>query len=264
MKRRRKKLKPYKVSRGSFEEQKLKEDKKAETQRALLFILPVLMIAVLIVGIFFGYKGYQKSEEEQKRILSESSATEPEYSDPMLLTVVSSASPLTADYVPELTECRGIQVSPDMEDSLERMLSDAEEAGCPMTVREGYISFEEQKKRYDSAVERYRKKAKVSLVKAESYVRQTIPREGECEQQTGLVVRLDDDVKGKFENGAAFRWLQRNAVDYGFILRYPEAENIGGMSFSPQIFRYVGENNAYRMRAYNLNFDEYAVYVSFR
>ena len=42
---RRRKIKPYKISRGSFEEQKLREDKKTETQRALLFILPVVMLA---------------------------------------------------------------------------------------------------------------------------------------------------------------------------------------------------------------------------
>lgn len=265
MKRRNTKLKPYKVSRGSFEEQKLREDKKAETQRALLFILPVLMIAVLIVGIFFGYKSYEQSEAEQKKILAEAaSSQEPEYSDPKLLSVVSSASPLPADYVPELTECRGVQVSPDMADNLEKMLSDAEEAGYPITLKEGYISFEEQKERYDTAVDKYRKKAKVSLVKAESNVRQTIPRAGESEQQTGLVVRLDDDVKGRFENSGAYKWLLSHAIDYGFILRYPEAENVGGLSFSPQLFRFVGEENAFRMREYNLGFDEYVVYMSFR
>ena len=67
---RRRKIKPYRISRGSFEEQKLREDKKTETQRALLFILPVVMLAVLAVGIFFGYKSYEKSAAEEKTVIS--------------------------------------------------------------------------------------------------------------------------------------------------------------------------------------------------
>ena len=88
--------------------------------------------------------------------------------------------------------------------------------------------------------------------------------EGESEQQTGLLVRLDDDVKGRFENSAAYKWLIRNAADYGFVLRYPAQENVGGLAFSPNLYRYVGVENAYNMRAYNMTFDEYAAYTDFR
>ena len=132
MKRRRRKIKPYKISRGSFEEQKLREDKKTETQRALLFILPVVMLAVLAVGIFFGYKSYEKSAAEEKTVISGSEPTEPVASDPMLLQVVSPAYPLDATYVPSLTEYNGVKVSPVMTDDLTKLLSDAEAAGHPV------------------------------------------------------------------------------------------------------------------------------------
>ena len=264
MNRRKRKLKPYKISRGSFEERKLREDKKTETQRALLFILPVLMLAVLAVGIFFGYKSYEKSVAEEKKILSEATEAVEEFTDPMLLKTVNSAHPLDESYIPTLSECRGVWVSPDMKDDLDALMTAAEKAGYPLLLNEGYISFNEQKERYDAAVQKARKKSKLSLVMAEAYVKRTIPREGESEQQTGLVVRLDDDVKGKFQNGGAYKWLMKNAIDYGFVLRYPEPENAGGMDYSPFLFRYVGRENAYRMRAYNLNFDEYAVYTAYQ
>lgn len=263
MKQRKRKLKPYKVNRGSFEEQKLREDKKTETQRALLFILPIVMLAVLAVGIFFGYKSYEKSIEDEKKILAESAATEPAAADPMLLTAVTPSNPLDKSYVPALLEYNGVQISPDMAESLEEMLTAAEQAGYPLIVKEGYISFKEQKERYDTAVEKYRKESKLSLVKAESKVKQTIPREGESEQQTGLIVMLDDEVKGKFSESEGYRWLLDNAIDYGFILRYPDPENVGGIVFTPKLFRYVGVENAYRMRAYNMNFDEYAAYMAY-
>lgn len=264
MNRRRRKIKPYKVSRGAFEEQKLREDKKTETQRALLFILPVLMLAVLAVGIFFGYKSYRQSVEDEKKIIAESSATEEEEVDPILLTVVSPAYPLDESYVPTLSEVRGTEVNSLMAEDLEKMLFDASSAGCPLVLKEGYISFEEQKERYEKAVEKYLKKSKMTLVKAESQVKKTTSREGESEQQTGLLVRLDDEGEEKFQDSDAFRWLQRHAVDYGFILRYPSSENVGGLSYSPNLYRYVGRENAYRMRAYNMTFDEYASYMAFQ
>ena len=258
----RKKYKPYKVSRGSLEEQKLREDNHMETQRALLFIIPVVMVAVLLVGLFFGYKSYEKAAE-QVRELEHAAATEaPVESDPMLLLTVNSARPLTADYVPDLTQVEGVQVSPDMADALTRMLQDARAAGYDIKATEGYISFEEQKERYEQAVKDYRKKAKASVVKAEAYVKRTTPRAGESEQQTGLIVSLSADTEEKFQNSAAYAWLVKNCVSYGFILRYPEKENTGGLSFSPCLFRYVGEEHAYFITAYDMNFDEYAVYLA--
>ena len=44
-------MKPRKVNRGAFEEQKQREENAVQNQRALLFILPLVMLAVLAVGI---------------------------------------------------------------------------------------------------------------------------------------------------------------------------------------------------------------------
>lgn len=258
----RKKYKPYKVSRGSLEEQKLREDNHMETQRALLFILPVVMVAVLLVGLFFGYKSYEKQAQHVRELEHATAAPEATEANPMLLTAVSSARPLTADDVPALTEAEGVQVSPDMADALTRMLSDARKAGVEIKAAEGYISFEEQKERYEKAVNDYRAKAKASVVKAEAYVKRTTPRGGESEQQTGLVVYLTADGEGAFQDSPAYAWLIKNCTSYGFILRYPEKENTGGLSYSPHLFRYVGEENAYFMTAYDMNFDEYAIYLA--
>ena len=260
---RRSKLKPYKISRGSLEQEKLREDNRFETQRALLIILPVVMIAVLFVGVYFAYIGYQR-QEALIRELEHETATEPEEADPMLLRVVSSAFPLSEDYVPELEDFEGVQVSPEMADSLTEMLDAASAAGYEIYPDAGYISYGEQRELYDKAVDEYRKSKKVSLVKAEATVRRSIPREGESEAQTGLLISLTADVEGAFENSSEYAWLFKNCADYGFILRYRETENAGGLSFSPHLFRYVGVENAYFITAYDMSLDEYSAYIDAR
>ena len=258
----RRKLKPYKISRGAFEEQQSREDRKMQTQQALLIILPVLMVAVLIVGMFFGYKGYQKQQEIVREIEHAEAAAEPTQVNPMFLTAVTPASPLTADYVPELVEYRGVRLSPEVVEPLDGMLSAAEKAGYDIRLIEGYISFKEQKEKYQTAVKEYRKSSKASVVKAEATVRKTTPREGESEQQTGLLVYLNADVEGKFKDSSEYAWLIKNCTSYGFVLRYPDKENAGGLSFSPNLFRYVGRENAYYITAYDMSLDEYAAYLS--
>lgn len=256
-----KKRKTYKIPRGQLEQQRLHEDNVLETQRALMFILPILMVAVLAVGLYFGYQTYLHKNTHTTVTPAETADIE-EQSDPMLLSVVSSASPLDAGYVPELREVDGVQVSSYAADDLQNLLKSASDNGIDVVLTEGYISFEEQKERYHNAVKSYKKSSKSSTVKAEAHVKLTIPKEGESEQQTGLLVYLRSDTDEQFSKTPAFRWLMRYGADYGFVLRYPDNENVGGLKYSPSLFRYVGRENAYHMRAYDMNFDEYVSYLS--
>ena len=49
----------------------------------------------------------------------------------------------------------------------------------------------------------------------------------------------------EFENTDEFKWLQKNAYKYGFILRYPKnKENITGYEYESWHYRYVGEKVA--------------------
>lgn len=257
------KIKPKKVERGSFEEQKQREEVREQNQRALLFILPLVMLAILAVGIFFGYKFYLNSLHESG-IISPSEAVRIDLAadNPMFLRTVSSASKLDESFVPETAERCGILIAPEAADSLERLLTDAEQRGVDLHAVEGYISYSEQDERYQNAVQDYRKSAKSSLVMAEAHVKKTLPPAGESEQQTGLLVYFDDSADGDFADSAAYSWLMRNAVDYGFVLRYPERENTGGISFSPHLFRFVGKDYAYQMRVLDMNFDSFLMYLA--
>ena len=245
-----------------LEEQKLREEKKTQNQRALLFILPLVMLAILIVGVFFGYKFYLRSINEHGTMPSEAQADEQNYSNPMFYQTVNSASTLPEDFVPETVESCGVPISVDAAAPMEELVAAASDNGFDLMVVEGYISFEEQKERYTAAVEKYRKESDASLVMAEAHVRKELPREGESEQQTGLLVYLTVKTDGKFADTDAYEWLTRHCVDYGFILRYPDKENAGGMAYSSHLFRYVGKTNARNIRELDMNFDAYVSYVN--
>lgn len=263
MSRKLRNLKPGKVNRGVFEEQQKKEDNKLQNQRALLFILPLIMLAVLVVGIFFGYKFYMNSLSE-KSAISPSEIVEDDTvsSNPMFLKTVNSASPISESFVPETVECCEIPIDPGAADSLNQMVNDAKANGFDLMVVEGYISYEDQAERYKEAVEKYRKDSKATLVMAEAHVKKELPPAGESEQQTGLLVYLTVKTDGKFKDTPAYSWLTRHCVDYGFILRYPDKENAGGISYSSHLFRYVGKTYAYNMRALDMNFDRYVEYLA--
>lgn len=70
-------------------------------------------------------------------------------------------------------------------------------------------------------------------------------------------------VNNSFEDTKEFNWLKQNAEKYGFILRYPkEKESITKMTYEPWHWRYVGEENAKKMKSLGLCLEEYIDYLS--
>ena len=54
------------------------------------------------------------------------------------------------------------------------------------------------------------------------------------------------------------KWLLENAADYGFILRYPkDKESVTGIIWEPWHYRYVGVENAKKIKASGLCLEEY-------
>lgn len=85
---------------------------------------------------------------------------------------------------------------------------------------------------------------------------------GYSEHNCGLAADLNcpeyTDLSEGFENTAAFRWLQQHAGEYGFILRYPKGmEAVTEITYEPWHWRYVGVENAARINASGLCFEEY-------
>ena len=113
-----------------------------------------------------------------------------------------------------------------------------------------YRSYKYQVNLYDNYVARDGKEA------ADTYS----ARAGFSEHQTGLALDINE-IDNNFENTDAFRWLQKNAYKYGFILRFPkDKEDITGYQYEPWHYRYVGEKIAKQMTDEKLTLEEYYAY----
>lgn len=140
----------------------------------------------------------------------------------------------------------------EAKEAFEKMASAAKKENYNIRAISAYRSYEYQKNLYDNYV------SKDGVDKVDTYS----ARPGYSEHQTGLVVDIDN-IKtdfNNFENTDEFKWMQDNAADYGFILRYPKnKENITGYSYESWHYRYVGKEMANFIKNNNLTLDEYYV-----
>lgn len=139
----------------------------------------------------------------------------------------------------------------EAKEAFEKMANAAKQENYTIRAVSAYRSYEYQKNLYDSYVE------KDGVNKADTYS----ARPGFSEHQTGLVVDIDNGKTdyNNFETTMEFKWMQENAYEYGFILRYPkDKEDITGYSYESWHYRYVG-NIAGFIRNNNLTLDEYYV-----
>jgi len=170
------------------------------------------------------------------------------YESEMIL--VNKEYGLLKDYVPSdltpvnVTFAQGVaeskkQMRADAARALEEMFSAALQDGIELLGVSGYRSYYTQRDIY----ERRLKEA------GEEHVSRYNAKPGHSEHQTGLAMDVGCpgylDLTERFANTPAYRWLQKNAHLYGFIIRYTEyGEEETGYAFEPWHVRYVGEEAA--------------------
>ncbi|MCL2367812.1 MAG: D-alanyl-D-alanine carboxypeptidase family protein [Oscillospiraceae bacterium] len=148
-----------------------------------------------------------------------------------------------ADLIPvgggQLMRARAANAFLDMQRSMNA-------ANLFLTVRSGFRSYETQRTIFNNAVRNMGQTA------AERW----FARPGHSEHQTGLAIDIVQRgftgsplSSARFQTTRHFAWLQENAHNYGFIMRYPaEYEHITGIAFEPWHWRYIGASSATYMR----------------
>lgn len=144
---------------------------------------------------------------------------------------------------------------------LNKMIDDMRRAGISnIWVQSAYRDERLQTTLFNEKVDLFMKQGKTKE-EAERLTMQTINKPRTSEHNLGLAVDFNY-VNYEFESSSAFKWLQKNAEDYGFILRYREdREDITKVDYEPWHWRYVGKEHAKKMNELDMCLEEYVEYL---
>lgn len=190
------------------------------------------------------------------------------------LILVNQQNPLCEDYIPkELIQDGSTQIwiRKDVYQAFYKMNAAIKDEGLTgLVLVSGYRSYDYQQKVFNR---------KVSILKSEGLTekdandkaKKVVALPGTSEHQTGLAIDLtninlaqeSDPLVEKFEKTDHGRWLDSNAHDYGFILRYPkEKTKITHIIYEPWHYRYVGIYHAKRIKKLKICLEEYILYLN--
>ena len=145
------------------------------------------------------------------------------------------------------------KIKKEVYEAFKNMFNDAKKEKITLIINSGYRDYNYQKKLYDE----------YKNTKGEEYADGYAARPNFSEHQTGLALDIiTPGASGKtFENTDAFKWLDKNAHKYGFVLRYPkDKEDVTGYSYESWHYRYLGKDLATKVKNSSLTYDEYYAY----
>ena len=220
-------------------------------RRLVIAIAVIILVAGLSVGGYFAYNAFADNTQPKSAQQFEQEQSEE------LLRVVNSSNPLSADYVPKLTSCGDFKVNSFAENNLENFCNKAKESGVEINLVSAYVSFDEQEKLYNEKLSEFLANPDYTEVRAQAAAQKLVPKGGCSEAQTGLLIGFDMTD----EKTSAF--IERECINFGFVQRYTkDKEDITKMSENKTLFRYVGIDNAKKMRSFNMCLEEYSQYVT--
>ena len=203
----------------------------------------------------------KQSESKSKTITITATITENEIND-WKLVLVNYENALPDDFNVELSNIdKTRKFDSRAINELTQMLQEMKNDGISdMWVQSSYRSIEYQQSLFDNQVNTYISQGK-SKEEAENLTLKTINKPGTSEHNLGLAIDFNY-VDYNFENTKGFKWLQKNAEKYGFILRYKkEKEDITKVDYEPWHWRYVGVENAKKMNELDMCLEEYIDYL---
>ena len=183
-----------------------------------------------------------------------------------LMVLVNHTSKMPDDYTFDTKECgSATAVNKTLQtaacDAFLEMQKAAAADGVTVWMQSGYRSVKYQTSLYERKTKYYLDKGYDNATAKEKAAAVVNPP-GYSEHNCGLAADLNSPehtgLDEGFEKTTAFRWLCEHAGDYGFILRYPkDAEDKTEIIYEPWHWRYVGVENAAKINASGLCFEDY-------
>lgn len=205
-------------------------------------------------------------ETEENKTTEEEEPTEeiPEEdpTDTWELLLANPDNPLPEDFTVETAAVQGdFMMDARVADVMKQMIADAKEEGVDLMVCSAYRSISRQQELFDAEVAVQMANGK-SKEEAEAVTATMIAVPGTSEHHTGLaadiVTPTHQTLDPEFADTDAGKWLQQHAVEYGFILRYPEdKQDITQIIYESWHYRYVGVEHAKAITEQGLCLEEY-------
>lgn len=184
------------------------------------------------------------------------------------LTLVNGWNPLPDDfdYEGHLTEIpkkyiKGslTQIDKEVWPYLKEMLDDARAEGIDIGVWSPYRSYATQKWLFEKQVQKQINNG-VPKENAEDVAATIVARPGTSEHNTGLALDINC-ANHSFKETKAYKWLQENAENYGFIMRYAEdKQEKTGVIYESWHWRFVGVKVAHEINDLGMCLEEYVEY----
>ncbi len=252
-------------------------------------ILMLLLVLVCIIGVlWFVISGiislFNKEDEDTMEDIQgmqtlEETNNEPEVTNEVMqvssnvginseelnqwnLKLVNKDNSVDSSYVPELEEIDdGVMFDKRAITYLKEMINAMYKDGITaIWVASAYRSYEKQEELFKNKVEYYIEQGE-EQEEAEKLAQTVVQRPEMSEHNLGLAADFNT-VTNEFEETKAFQWLQKNAQDYGFILRYPkDKQDITGITYESWHWRYVGEEHAKIIKENGYCLEEYIDYL---
>ena len=238
----------------------------------------IVLIALLIIlyFVFFGGKDGDVTPGISGSVPSSTSqpadSTPPDASsaapvetiprDEWYMVLANRSSVLPGDFtVAETATVGEAVVDARIAEALRQMVNDAAAAGVKLKPTNGYRSIARQQELWDARVKTLMEGG-LSQADAETKAIDYTSAPGTSDHNTGLgldIVSEDHPAKDAgFAETAAAQWLAEHAADYGFILRYPsDKTEATGMDYEPWHYRYVGSEQAHKIKESGLCLEEY-------
>lgn len=182
--------------------------------------------------------------------------------DDWRLILVNSENSIPEDYEFELVSIdRTRKVDKRIQNDLTTMIDNMRKDGITnIWVQSAYRDESLQTTLFNDKVAQYMKQGN-TRDEAEKLTMQIINKPGTSEHNLGLSVDFNY-VNREFETTSAFKWLQKNGKEYGFILRYrKDKEEITKVDYEPWHWRYVGKENAEKIEELDMCLEEYIEYL---
>lgn len=239
--------------------------------------LIVILMIMLIKGIIFLFtKPQEKVPDKTDSVNSENtlpvsttavdtpvtSSFNEEILQEWNLKLVNKDNSVDRSYVPELEEIDdGIKFDKRAISYLKSMINAMYKEGITkIWVQSAYRSYEKQEELFNNKVSYYKRQGK-KQEEAEELAQKVVQRPEMSEHNLGLAADFNT-VTNEFENTKAFTWLQKNAAEYGFILRYPkDKQEITGITYESWHWRYVGKEHAKVIKEKGYCLEEYIDYL---